>query len=85
MNRRNRFRPRCCSSTREEITVSAILHEMLCVQKEMQEAMDGRERPTTMLTEIIREGIEAGEMRSGLPLGYITDGMIDGRKKRETQ
>lgn len=109
--------------TREEIIVSAILHEMLCVQKEMQKALDGRESffdkmeyllelleqkmrerecflhfihlltdtsicglklqkriretgheyhmPTAMLNGIIREGIDAGELRSDLPLGYL--------------
>lgn len=109
--------------TREEIIVSAILHEMLCVQKKLQEALSGRESffekmeyllellerkmrerecflhfihlltdtsicglklqkriretgqegymPLTMLAGIIQEGIEAGELRSDLPLGYL--------------
>lgn len=109
--------------TREEIIVSAILHEMLCVQKELQAALDDwksffekmeyllellerkmRERecflhfihlltdssicgqklqkkirksgqeghlPWALLVGMIQEGIDTGELRSDLPLGYL--------------
>lgn len=109
--------------TREEIIVSALLHEMMCVQKKLQEVLSNRESffgkmeylldmlerklrerecflhfihlltdtsicglklqkrisetdrgsymPLTLLYRMIQEGIDRGELRSDLSLGYL--------------